>query len=106
MDLSGGSSTGGGGGVGPAGRKSDGSYELKEMQQELVEETKVEKLQKQVVDFIKGGGVTGALLEVLQITKSKKIETKGGDVFGGEAYGYNEAAEKEILKVQKSIQTK
>ena len=45
--FSGGSSTGGGGSR-STGRKSDGSYGSKETQQELVEETKVEKLQSKL----------------------------------------------------------
>ena len=103
--FGGGSSTGGGGGVGPAGRKSDGSYGTKRDAARASRRNEGRKAAKQVVDFIKGGGVTGAI--VGGITKSQKQKnrtTKGGDVFSGEAYGYNEAAEKRDFKGTRNLQ--
>jgi len=93
--FSGGASTGGGGGSGPAGRKTDGSYGTKRDAQRASRRNEGRKAAKEIGDFIKGGGVTGALVRgITKTQKQKNKTTKGGDVFGGEAYGYNEAEEK------------
>nr|BAR33722.1 bldA-regulated nucleotide binding protein [uncultured Mediterranean phage uvMED] len=68
--FGGGNSTGSGGGVGPAGRKSDGSYGSKKDASRAGRRNEGRKAAKQVLDFIKGGGVTGAI--VRGITKSAK----------------------------------
>ena len=50
---------------------------------------------KQAADFISKGGITGAIVRGITQGISKKNKTsKSGDVYGGSAYGYNEAAEK------------
>lgn len=102
--FSGGASTGGGGGSGPAGRKTDGSYGTKRDAAKASRRNEGRKAAKEIADFIKGGGVTGAV--VRGITKSQKQKnrtTKGGDVFSGEAYGYNEAAEKRDFKGTRNL---
>jgi len=94
-NFGGGASTGGGGGSGPAGRKTDGSYGTKRDAQRASRRNEGRKAAKEIGDFIKGGGVTGALVRgITKTQKQKNKTTKGGDVFGGEAYGYNEAEEK------------
>ena len=55
-------STGGGGGVGPAGRKSDGSYGTKRDAKKASRRNEGRKAVKAVGDFIKGGGITGAVI--------------------------------------------
>ena len=93
--FSGGNSTGGGGGVGPAGRKSDGSYGTKRDAQKASRRNEGRKAANEIADFIKQGGVTGKILSsISKSQKQKNRKTKGGDVLQGEAYGYNEAAEK------------
>ena len=104
--FGGGNSTGGGGGVGPAGRKSDGSYGTKRDAQRASGRNEGRKAAKEIVDFIKGGGVTGKVIRSINKSqKQKNRKTKGGDVFGGEAYGYNEAAEKRDFKGNRNVNT-
>ena len=103
--FSGGASTGGGGGSGPAGRKTDGSYGTKRDAQRASRRNEGRKAAKEIGDFIKGGGVTGALVRgITKTQKQKNKTTKGGDVFGGEAYGYNEADEKRDFIAPKNNQ--
>jgi len=103
--FSGGASTGGGGGSGPAGRKTDGSYGTKRDAQRASRRNEGRKAAKEIGDFIKGGGVTGALVRgITKTQKQKNKTTKGGDVFGGEAYGYNEAEEKRDFKGTRNLQ--
>ena len=50
-----------------------------------------------VLDFVKGGGVTGAIVRGVTKALDPKTNKKGktGDVYGGKtSYGYNEAKEK------------
>ena len=50
---------------------------------------------EKVGDFIKGGGIIGAVARsISKSSKSKNKGSKSGDTYSGEAYGYNEAAEK------------
>ena len=50
---------------------------------------------EKVGDFIKGGGFIGAVARsISKSSKSKNKGSKSGDTYSGEAYGYNEAAEK------------
>lgn len=103
--FSGGASTGGGGGSGPAGRKTDGSYGTKRDAQRASRRNEARKAAKEIGDFIKGGGVTGAIVRgITKSQKQKNKKTKGGDVFGGEAYGYNEAEEKRDFKGTRNTQ--
>jgi len=103
--FSGGASTGGGGGSGPAGRKTDGSYGTKRDAQRASRRNEGRKAAKEIGDFIKGGGVTGALVRgITKTQKQKNKTTKGGDVFSGEAYGYNEAEEKRDFKGTRNLQ--
>lgn len=60
--FGGGASTGGGGGVGPAGRKSDGSYGTKRDAQRTSTRNEGRKAVTSIGNFIKGGGVTGAVI--------------------------------------------
>ena len=100
-----GASTGGGGGSGPAGRKTDGSYGTKRDAAKASRRNEARKAAKEIGDFIKGGGVTGALVRgITKTQKQKNKTTKGGDVFGGEAYGYNEAEEKRDFKGSRNLQ--
>lgn len=88
------SSTGGGGGSGPAGRKSDGSYGTK---RDAKKASRRNEASTAIKNFTKGGGATGAIIrgitEAFDPKKNKK--SKSGDVYGGKtSYGYNEAKEK------------
>jgi len=49
-------------------------------------------------DFIAGGGITGAVVRGIKNIKTKNRKSKSGDVYAGEAYGYNEAKEKKDYK--------
>ena len=104
-NFGGGASTGGGGGTGPAGMKTDGTYGTKRDAVKASNRNKVRKAAKEIVDYVKGGGAVGKL--VRDFTKSQKQKnrtTKGGDVFSGEAYGYNEAEEKRDFKGTRNLQ--
>ena len=86
--FSGGNSTGGGGGVGPAGRKSDGSYGTA---RDAKKASRKNEASTAIKNFIKGGGVTGAILSGLTkaFDPKRNRKSKSGDV-----YGYDEAKEK------------
>ena len=53
-------------------------------------------------DFIEGGGITGAIVrgvkKAIKHQKTKNKKSKSGDVYAGEAYGYDEAKEKKDYK--------
>ena len=53
-------------------------------------------------DFIAGGGITGAIVRgvsgAIKHQKTKNRKSKSGDVYAGEAYGYDEAKEKKDYK--------
>ena len=76
--FSGGSSTGGGGGVGPAGRKSDGSYGSKRDAARAGRRNEGRKAAKQIANFIKGGGITGAIVRGIAKSARKTKTTKPG----------------------------
>ena len=104
--FGGGNSGGSSGGAGPAGRKSDGSYGTARDAQRASGRNEGRKATKEIVDFIKGGGVTGKVIRSINKSqKQKNRKTKGGDVFGGEAYGFNEAAEKRDFKGNRNVNT-
>ena len=90
-----GGSTGGGGGVGPAGRKTSGTYGTKKDAKKTSSRNEFSSAAKKVGNFITTGGITGAIVRgITQGSASKNKTSKSGDVYGGSAYGYNEAAEK------------
>ena len=92
---SGGSTGGGGGGVGPAGKKKDGTYGTKKDAKKTSNRNEFSSAAKKVGNFIGTGGITGAIVRgITQGSASKNKTSKSGDVYGGSAYGYNEAAEK------------
>ena len=78
--FSGGSSTGGGGGVGPAGRKSDGSYGTKRDAARASRRNEGRKAAKQVADFIRGGGITGAIVRGIAKSAKKSKAKKQANV--------------------------
>ena len=81
-------STGGGGGSGPAGRKSDGSYGTK---RDAKKASRRNEASTAIKNFVKGGGVTGALVRGITeaFDPKRNRKSKSGDV-----YGYDEAKEK------------
>ena len=85
--LGGGSSSGGSPGGGGT-KKQAQSYQKKN--------------KTPVKDFIEGGGVTGAVIrgvkKAIKHQKTKNRKSKSGDVYAGEAYGYDEAKEKKDYK--------
>ena len=83
--FSGGASTGGGGGSGPAGRKTDGSYGTKRDAQKASRRNEARKAAKEIGDFIKGGGVTGAI--VRGIKKAAKKSKQNVLDYEGQAAG-------------------
>ena len=92
---SGGSTGGGGGGVGPAGKKKDGTYGTKKDAKKTSNRNELSSAAKKVGNFIGTGGITGSIVKgITQGSASKNKTSKSGDVYGGSAYGYNEAAEK------------
>ena len=90
-----GGSTGGGGGVGPAGKKTSGTYGTTKDAKKTSNRNEFSSAAKKVGNFIATGGITGAIVRgITQGSASKNKTSKSGDVYGGSAYGYNEAAEK------------
>ena len=85
------STGGGGGGVGPAGKKKDGTYGTKK---DAKKTSSRNEGRKAVTEFIKGGGVTGAIIKSIVDIPKKNKKSKSGDVYGGKTAGYNEAKEK------------
>tara|TARA_B100001057_G_C22786286_1_gene925704 strand:+ start:636 stop:1175 length:540 start_codon:yes stop_codon:yes gene_type:complete len=83
--FGGGNSTGGGGGVGPAGRKSSGSYGTKRDAQRASSRNEGRKAAKAVGDFIRGGGVTGAVIRAIK--KSAKKSKQNVLDYEGQAAG-------------------
>ena len=81
------------GGFGGGGN-SGGSADDPNTKRSKVTEVKKSPVEK-VVDFVKGGGVIGAVARTINKNyQSKNKTSKSGDVYEGEAYGYNQAAEK------------
>ena len=60
-----------------------------------------------VKDFIAGGGITGAIIRgvsgAIKHQKTKNRKSTSGDVYAGEAYGYNEAKEKKDTDAMKKF---
>jgi len=81
------------GGFGGGGN-SGGSADDPNTKRSKVTEVKKSPVEK-VVDFVKGGGVIGAVARTINKNyQSKNKTSKSGDTYEGEAYGYNQAAEK------------
>ena len=79
------------GNSGPAGRKSSGSYGTARDARRASRRNEGRKAASQVANFIKGGGVTGAILKGVAkaFDPKRNRKSKSGDV-----YAYNEAKEK------------
>lgn len=92
-------STGGGGGVGPAGRKSDGSYGTK---RDAKKASRRNEASTAIKNFVKGGGVTGAIVRGITeaFDPKRNRKSKSGDV-----YGYDEAKEKIDYKAPPKMNT-
>jgi hypothetical protein len=90
------------GNSGPAGRKSSGSYGTARDARRASRRNEGRKAASQVANFIKDGGVTGAILKGLTKTfnPKKNKKSKSGDV-----YGYDEAKEKIDYKAPPKINT-
>tara|TARA_R110002020_G_scaffold72366_3_gene186334 strand:- start:170 stop:745 length:576 start_codon:yes stop_codon:yes gene_type:complete len=90
------------GNSGPAGRTSSGSYGTARDARRTSRRNEGRKAVSQVADFIKGGGVTGAILRGLTKTfdPKKNRKSKSGDV-----YGYDEAKEKIDYKAPPTMNT-
>ena len=80
---------------GPSGN-SGGSADAPNTKRSKVSvKSKAKNAAKEVGNFIATGGITGAIVRgITQGSASKNKTSKSGDVYGGSAYGYNEAAEK------------
>jgi hypothetical protein len=80
---------------GPSGGNSGSADAPNTTRSKVSVKSKAKIAAKNVVDFVKGGGVVGAVARSINKSyQSKNKTSKSGDVYGGEAYGYNEAAEK------------
>ena len=80
---------------GPSGGNSGSADAPNTTRSKVSTKSKAKNAVKGVVDFVKGGGVIGAVARTINKNyQSKNKTSKSGDVYGGEAYGYNEAAEK------------
>ena len=89
--MGGPSTGGGGGGVGPAGKKKDGTYGTKK---DAKKTSSRNEGRKAIGDLVKGGGLTGAIIKSIIEAPKKNKKSKSGDVYGGKTAGYNEAKEK------------
>ena len=78
----GGNSTGGGGGVGPAGRKSDGSYGTARDANRTSNRNEARKAVNAIGNFIKGGGVTGAVVRGVSSAVKNRNKTSSKTRFG------------------------
>ena len=97
--FSGGASTGGGGGVGPAGITSSGSYGTAKNARSASGRNEFSSAVKKVAKFVSTGGITGAIRRgITSSSKKKNKKDSSGNVYSGEAFGYNEAAEKKDYK--------
>ena len=80
---------------GPSGGNSGSADAPNTTRSKVSTKSKAKNAVKGVVDFVKGGGVIGAVARTINKNyQSKNKTSKSGDVYEGEAYGYNQAAEK------------
>ena len=98
--FSGDTSTGSGsGGGGPAGKKTSGTYGTTRDAKKTSRRNKFSSAVKKVAKFVATGGITGALLRgITSSSKKKNKKDSSGNVYSGEAFGYNEAEEKKDYK--------
>jgi len=97
--FSGGASTGGSGGSGPAGRKTSGTYGTKRDAKKTSRRNEFSSAVKKAAKFVATGGITGAILRsITSSSKKKNKKDSSGNVYSGEAFGYNEAEEKKDYK--------
>ena len=103
--FSGGASTGGGGGgVGPAGKTSSGSYGTAKDAKKTSRRNEFSSAVKKAAKFVATGGITGAILRsITSGSKKKNKKDSSGNVYSGEAFGYNEAEEKKDYKTKSFI---
>jgi len=92
------STGGGGGGVGPAGRTSSGSYGTAKDAKKTSRRNEFSSAVKKAAKFVATGGITGAIFRGITSSSKKNKKDSSGNVYSGEAFGYNEAAEKKDYK--------
>ena len=93
------STGGGGGGVGPAGRTSSGSYGTARNARSASRRNEFSSAVKKAAKFVASGGITGAILRgITSGSKKNNKKDSSGNVYSGEAFGYNEAEEKKDYK--------
>ena len=93
------STGGGGGGVGPAGKTSSGSYGTAKDAKKTSRRNEFSSAVKKAAKFVATGGITGAILRgITSSSKKKNKKDSSGNVYSGEAFGYNEAEEKKDYK--------
>jgi hypothetical protein len=80
--FGGGNSTGGGGGVGPAGRKSDGSYGTARDASRASNRNEGRKAVNTAVNFVKRGGITGAVVRGISSAVKNRNKTASKTRFG------------------------
>ena len=94
----GGPSGGSSGGAGPAGRKKDGTYGTAKDAKKTSRRNEGRKALKEVGDFIKGGGVTGAIVrgisKSVKKSKEKKAERKANESLLGTSDYQGDVAKK------------
>ena len=80
---------------GPSGNSGGSADAPNTTRSKVSVKSKAKNAAKKVGNFIATGGITGAIVRgITQGSASKNKTSKSGDVYGGSAYGYNEAAEK------------
>lgn len=85
------------GGFGGGGNSSGSADAPNTKRSKVSVKSKAKIAGNKVLDFVKGGGVTGAIVKGVANALDPKTNKKGktGDVYGGKtSYGYNEAKEK------------
>ena len=97
--FSSGASTGSGGGSGPAGRKTSGSYGTTRDARSTSRRNEFSSAVSKAAKFVATGGIAGAILRgITSGSKKNNKKDSSGNVYGGEAFGYNEAEEKKDYK--------
>ena len=90
--MGGPSTGGGGGGVGPAGRKKDGTYGLEEDAKKVSKRNETRTAVKEAVENFEPLPVK--IIKAVVEAPKKNKKSNSGDVYAGKTDGYNEAAEK------------
>ena len=89
----GGASSGAGGGVGPAGRKTDGTYGTVKDARRASRRNEVRSAVKKTAKFIATGGVTGAVLRSIAGNKDKKKTYDRASALGNRSSGNEKSDE-------------